>query len=127
MIARILVLGGLVALAACGGDGASAPLAGAPCPTLTADAFQQRGATLKNTSSVNDVTVRRQFGNADCSATTGGSGQGSGGRCALSSPGVVQVTAAGADTFFDIPVGEPATIQVSGGDVRCVLTREQKQ
>ena len=125
---RALVFPAMLLLAACGeADNAPAPLAGTPCPTLTAAAFQERGATLKNSSTINDVTIRRQFGNAQCGSTVAGSGEGSGGRCELSSPGVVQVTGAGTDTFFDIPVGEPATIQVSGGEARCVLTREQKQ
>ena len=125
----LLLAGAFAALAACSGgaDNAPAPLAGAPCPTLTAEAFQQRGATLKNSSTINDVTIRRQFGNAQCGSTVAGSGEGSGGRCELSSPGVVQVTGGGADTVFDSPVGETATIQVSGGEARCVLTREQKQ
>ena len=128
MIARGLLLAALAGLAACSGaDDAPAPLAGTPCATLTAEAVQQRGVTLKNSSSINDVTVRRQFGNAQCGATVAGSGEGAGGRCMLGSPGVVQVTANGADTWFDIPVGQPATIDVSGGEVRCVLTREQKQ
>ena len=129
MIARGLLFTALLGLAACSGeaDNAPPPLAGAPCGTLTAEAFQQRGVALKNSSSINDVTVRRQFGNAQCGASVGGSGKGSGGRCELGSPGVVQVTAGGADIYFDIPVGEPATIDVSGGEVRCVLTREQKQ
>ena len=128
MIRRGLLLTALGALAACGSGEAAAPaLAGAPCPTLTADAFQQRGAKLKNTSTINDVSMRRQFGSAQCSGTISGNAGGSGGSCEFSSPGVVQVTAGGADTYFDIPVGEPATIQVSGGETRCVLTREQKQ
>ncbi len=128
MIARVLLLALAGALTACGGgDDAPAPLAGTPCAALTAAAFQQRGVNLKNSATINDVTVRRQFGNAQCGGTTSGNDGGSGGRCELSSPGVVQVTAGGADTFFDIPVGEPATIDVSGGEVRCVLTREQKQ
>lgn len=129
MIRPALLLLSSCLLAACGEAGnAPAPLAGTPCPTVTAEALQQRGApALKNSSTINDVTVRRQFGNAQCGAAMSGSGKGSGGRCELGSPGVVQVTANGADTYFDIPVGQPATIDVSGGQVRCVLTREQKQ
>ena len=130
MTRAVLLLAPLAVLAACSGeaDNAPPPLAGTPCATLTAEALQQRGGrALNNRSTINDVTVRRQFGNAQCGATMAGTGKGAGGRCELSSPGVVQVTANGADTFFDIPVGEPATIDVSGGQVRCVLTREQKQ
>ncbi|HEX8570202.1 MAG TPA: hypothetical protein VF699_09820 [Caulobacteraceae bacterium] len=117
----------LCTLAACGGGEEAPALAGAPCPTLTAEAFQQRGVTLKNNSAFNDLAVRRQFGGANCTGTTSGNNSGKGGSCELSSPGVTHVTVGGRDTYFDIPVGEPATIQVSGGEVRCVLTREQKQ
>ena len=127
---RALLLLPVLGLAACGGsaDSAPAPLAGTSCAPLTAEAVQQRGGpALKNSATINDVTVRRQFGDAQCSGTTRGNRGGAGGRCELGSPGVVQVTANGAETYFDIPVGEPATIDVSGGQVRCVLTREQKQ
>jgi hypothetical protein len=130
MIVRVLLLTALAGLAACG-ERSEAPapeLAGTPCATLTAEAFQQRGATLKNSSTLGAVTLRRQFGKAECAATTDGEGKGVGaGTCEFSSPGVTHVSANGADHYFDIPVGEPATIQVSGGDVRCVLTREQKK
>jgi hypothetical protein len=124
----LLLLTPLLALAACGGgDDAPAPLAGTPCATLTAEAFQQRGVTLKHSASMNEVAIKRQFGNAKCGGATSGNATRGGSTCELSSPGLVQVTADGADTYFDIPVGEPATIDVSGGQVRCVLTREQKQ
>ena len=130
MIARGLLLTGLAGLAACGERSGppAAELAGAPCATLSAEAFQQRGATLKNSSTLGAVTLRRQFGKAECAGTTDGEGNGIGaGTCQFSSPGVTHVAVSGTDHYFDIPVGEPATITVSGGDVRCVLTREQKQ
>ena len=125
---RALVLVPLFALAACGqGAEAPEPLAGTPCAALTAEQFQQRGVTLKNSASMNEVTIKRQFGNADCGGSTSGNATRGGSTCRLGSPGVTHVAVDGANHYFDIPMGEPATIQVSGGDVRCVLTREQKQ
>ena len=126
-ILRLSALGGAAALAACGGEQQAAAPVGAPCAVLTAEQFQARGVTLKNTSTMNEVTVRRQFGNASCGGSTAGRARRGGASCELGSPGVTQVTVGGADHYFDIPVGEPASITVSGGEVRCVLTREQKQ
>ena len=123
---RALALAALAALlAACGGDDAPAP-AGTPCAALTAEQFQARGVTPKHAATMNEVTIRRQFGAASCGGSTAGRARRGGASCELSSPGVTQVSADGAEHYFDIPVGEPATITVSGGDVRCVLTREQK-
>lgn len=128
MAPRLLATIVLTALVAgCGGseeaEVAAAAVAGPPCPSLTAQQFAAQGRTLDEQSTVGSVTVRRLSGRATCAAagTSGSGGTSEGVRCDLTNPGLVHVSAAGAEHYFDIAAAQPATVAVQGGAVRCVL------
>ena len=108
---KALALLPLLLLAAC--EQKVATLEGRPCPVLPAAEFERRAIVLKNTSELGGATVRRQFGNLNCD---GGSTL----SCELSSPGVLHVRVKGRDSYFQLPVGTPAALQVKGEQVTCV-------
>ena len=111
----IILTGAALLIAGCGGP----ELTGPPCPSLTAAQAGGLGFTTREDTTMGAVTVRRQYGSANCNQQSADAS-----RCDLSGPGLVHVTAAGAETYFQVPPAQPATIVVNRDGVRCVVGRQ---
>ena len=130
MIARGLLLTALVALSACE-KSAETPLlpAGQPCLTVPVQEAQARGYVFRQKLQMGPTLIERQGGRADCTAegTSGEGGRDGVPVCKMSGPGATRITTPSGETYFDIPLGVPATIIVVDGQARCVLDQGQKQ
>ena len=115
-------------LAACGGGEAEpVKLAGPPCPTLSAAAFQSRGIAPEEDVDLGDATLRFRFGRAECkgTGTSGGGWNSTQPVCQLSSPGLLHLTLGnGEDVYFDPGVGRAVTVAVGPASAQCVLDPE---
>lgn len=96
---------------------------GAPCPELTAAEFEARGLKVRKGTVYEDVTFYRQFGHMECTGLRYGGGwsQSVYPVCQFTTPKALKVSAADGDHYFDIGAGQPATVAVPHGKVRCVL------
>ena len=126
---RALALLPLLALCACGGSAEAPELPpGQPCVIVPVQEARARAYVFRQQLQMGPTLIERQGGRADCRAE-GSSGRG--GRdgdpvCKMSGPGATRITTPAGETYFDIPLGTPATIVVVDGQPRCVLDREQK-
>ena len=115
----------LLLLAACSGGGAeTAKLAGAPCPTLTAAAFQARGIEMEESMKMGSATLRFRFGRAECnsSGSSGGGWDSSAPVCHLSSPGLLHLTlTSGKEVHFDPGIGTSVAVSMGADEAQCVL------
>ena len=127
---RALALLPLLALAACERPAEAPKLpAGQPCVTVPAQEAQTRGYVFRQKLQMGSTLIERQGGRADCKAegSSGEAGADGDPFCKMSGPGATRITTPSGETYFDIPLGVPATILVADGQARCVLDQGQKQ
>lgn len=96
---------------------------GPPCRELTRAQFEAAGLTAPKATLYENVTFHRRFGHLSCSALRYGAGWGQAlyPVCQFTSPRALKVSTKAGDRYFDIAPGQPATVAVPRGDVRCVL------
>lgn len=102
-------------------------LVGEPCPVLTAEEFEARGAKTKQAFISNDVRYDRRFGHVECSVIAAEKG----GTefipvCQFSGPALLKVTTAKGAFYFAPGVGKPATVMTRDGVPSCVLASNFK-
>jgi hypothetical protein len=102
-------------------------IVGAPCPAVSAAAFQSalksQDLTLKYVFDFNGVTFARAIGDSDCDVAPakGSFGLTSYDVCQFTSPAVLYVKT-GRGEFFYLPgVGHKASVMTPGGVARCVM------
>ena len=93
---------------------------GAPCPQTTPARLQSEGPQLRYSLDFGGMTVLRSFGEADCAWISGPDGRYP--ICRLSSPGSVEVKAAGADVLYAPGIGRSAAVVRRKHDVACMIT-----
>lgn len=90
---------------------------GQACQTVASDSARARAFVSKSNYTTNGYAMRRQGGVSRCEFTAPGEGS-----CSLQKPGLVHVTTARTNAFFDIPRGRSAEIVVAGGVALCRTT-----
>ncbi len=102
-------------------------LVGEPCPVLTAQEYEARGAKAKQGFITNDIRYDRRFGHAECSVIAAEKG----GTdfipvCQFSGPALLKVTTAKGPFYFAPGTGKPATVMTRDGVPSCVLASNFK-
>jgi hypothetical protein len=97
--------------------------AGRPCPEIPAQAFQARRLQAPEAFGFRGVTFFHRFGHASCRMIRYGGGRGIGDYpvCQFTGPATLAVTADGQTSYYDLGVGQPATVSVRHGEVQCVM------
>jgi hypothetical protein len=94
----------------------SAPRVVGACPTLAAPNVAAVRAKLTTLYKGGDgFSMHRAGGPSWCA------GYAATRRCVVQDPGLMEVTFAGATTYFDIPLGREVVLDVHEGKVRCGL------
>jgi hypothetical protein len=93
---------------------------GPPCAPLTRVAFEHQPFHPDvHGFDFQDMKVVYAFGDSECRRY--GDWRASYTRCMFTSPGVVHVTAGGAEAFYTPGIGRPATVTLANGKLSCVL------
>jgi hypothetical protein len=96
---------------------------GPPCVEISQAEFEARGLRARKGTVYEDVTFYRQFGHVQCTGLRYGGGwsQSLYPVCQFTTPKALKISTATGDRYFDIGAGQPATVAVPRGRVRCVL------
>jgi hypothetical protein len=116
MSRRLLILCAAAVVSAGAGAAEAKPMRN--CPVISADSDQVRAGGLRTRYSTEGFQMRRQYGVSACSFHAPGRGV-----CSLKDSGLVHVRTARTDTYFNIPLGRPARLEIDGGAVRCTMPK----
>ncbi len=94
---------------------------GAPCPSVSAQAFAAWVVKPRESFEFGDITFARGYGHASCEEITNDGGKGFGRHpvCQFTAPAVLHVTTKRGDFYFITQTG-PATVAVEHGVASCV-------
>lgn len=95
-------------------------LVGPPCPSITEADFTARGVKISKTFEFNSLQWGRRFGHTDCNLVAVKGVADPVPVCQFTSPGIVAVTTAKGNFYFDPGAGSPATVRVVDGTPSCV-------
>jgi hypothetical protein len=85
-----------------------------PCQVVAADSVRAQAFRRSAAYATEGFAMRRQAGSSTCRFTAAGEGA-----CLLRRPGLVHVTTARTNAYFNIPRGRSAQIRVSKGVATC--------
>jgi len=96
---------------------------GPACPEISEAEFAAKGLKARQGTVYEGVTFYRQFGHVECTGLRYGGGwsQTVYPVCQFTSPKGLKVSAPHGDHYFEVGAGQPATVSVKDGQVRCVL------
>lgn len=96
---------------------------GRPCQRLTRSQFEAMGLKASKGTVYEDATFYRQFGHLTCSGLRYGGGWGTKlyPVCQFTSPKALKVVTTKGEWYFAPGAGQPVTVAVPYGEVRCVL------
>jgi hypothetical protein len=107
----------------------SLDIKGPPCAILTPEVFAARGFKLRHKHEYAGVEFERSAGAVACqdAAADGGTSANVVTHvCQFTSPTGIKATLNGKAVFYDISGGQPATITVEDGAMRCVMAANFK-
>jgi hypothetical protein len=105
---------------------------GPPCPALTQAEWTARHLLAPKTFDYDGVTLGRWSGDASCSDVKAGGGTGlrTDKICQFTNPSVLTVMSPAGRYFYNVGIGQPATLSIHRDVPRCVLaskfTRESE-
>jgi hypothetical protein len=97
-------------------------IVGPPCPAINSEAFHLR-SSKPHGFDYDGVVFVRGAGHVSCQdvGTAGGRGLGTYPVCQFTSPGVLHIKAKGREAYFAPGPGQPATISLADGAIRCAM------
>ena len=100
---------------------------GAPCPTLTRQAYLAGTVRADRTFQLGDFSFGRAYGHASCDfiACDGGRGFGDFPVCQFTSPSVLDIKTRRGEFYF-FPSSYPATVSIPHGLPQCVMAANFK-
>ena len=102
-------------------------ISGAPCPQVSAQAFQAQPVRIRERFEDDDITFGRGYGHASCDeiVNDGGRGFGTFTECQFNNPSALEVTTSAGTVYF-LTGPSPATVMVKPSGVSCVLAGKYK-
>lgn len=101
-------------------------VAGPPCPTLTRQAFQAQPIKPAQSFRMENAVFARAYGYSNCGELPARGGLEALVVCEFTNPGVLAVTTAAGDFYFEPGLGRPATVSASDGPPSCVMGSNYK-
>ncbi len=99
---------------------------GAPCPSLTASAFQTQPIRPNQAFRMESVVFARAYGHSSCGELAANGGLEAQVVCEFTNPGVLAVTNQAGTTYFAPGIGRPATVAATNGAASCVMASNYK-